>query len=281
MSPSKDCIDIYFQDLGEMKPLSREEESKLAIKVQKGNKKAKDALIRANLRLVVSIARKYNHMGLSFLDIIEEGNLGLIKAAEKFDLSFDCKFSTYAAWWIKQKIMRALANHGKMIRIPAYMVDRIILVRRLSYQLKNVETGDADIEEIAKAAKLTVEQVEETFKISKGTASLNEPIGSEGGAELMDLIEDLSYQSPSVNMEVSLIKDKILDLLEVLNEREVKLVVYRFGLFNNTPHTLEAIGKQMGITRERVRQLEKVAIKKMKENFKDGSFHDFGFFSRK
>lgn len=281
MGPSKDCIDIYFKDLGEMKPLSREEEAKLAIKVQKGNKKAKDALIRANLRLVVSIARKYNHMGLSFLDIIEEGNLGLIKAAEKFDLSFDCKFSTYAAWWIKQKIMRALANHGKMIRIPAYMVDRIILVRRLSYQLKNVETGDADIEEIAKAAKLTVEQVEETFKISKGTASLNEPVGSEGGAELMDLIEDSSYQSPSVNMEVSLIKDKILDLLEVLNEREVKLVVYRFGLFNNTPHTLEAIGKQMGITRERVRQLEKVAIKKMKENFKDGSFHDFGFFSRK
>jgi len=279
MSPSKDCIDIYFKDLGEMKPLSREEEAKLAIKVKKGNKKAKDALIRANLRLVVSIARKYNHMGLSFLDIIEEGNLGLIKAAEKFDLSFDCKFSTYAAWWIKQKIMRALANHGKMIRIPAYMVDRIILVRRLSYQLKNVETGLADIEDIAKKAKLTVEQVEETFKISKGTASLNEPVGSEGGAELMDLIEDSSYQSPSVNLEASLIKDKILDLLESLNEREVKLVVYRFGLFNNKPHTLEAIGKQMGITRERVRQLEKVAIKKMKDNFKDGSFHDFGFFS--
>lgn len=270
----KDCLDIYLKDIGEIPRLSPEQELQLAKRIQKGDRNAKSEMIRANLRLVVSIARKYCNLGLSFLDLIEEGNIGLMRAAEKFDLSFDCKFSTYAAWWIKQRIMRSLANHAKIVRIPAYLVDRIILVRRLAHELKDPKTGNYDIEEISKQTGLTREQIEETFEISRGATSLNLPVGEDSGAELMDLIEDTEAVHPSSSIELSMIKDKIFDLLEALNEREVKLIVYRFGLFNNKPHTLEAIGKQMGITRERVRQLEKGAINKMKKVFQDQGIHE-------
>ncbi|EKD27467.1 MAG: RNA polymerase sigma factor [uncultured bacterium] len=274
METGKDCLDIYLRDIGEIPRLSPEDEIKLAKKIQKGDKKAKAEMIRSNLRLVVSIARKYCNLGLSFLDLIEEGNMGLMKAAEKFDLSFECKFSTYAAWWIKQRIMRALANHGKIIRIPAYLVDRIILVRKIASKYRCEKTDTPDYEKIADVTGLTIEQVKETFILSKGTTSLNVSIGEDGGAELMDIIEDVDAKTPSSHVEITLIKEKILDLLEVLNEREVKLIVYRFGLFNNKSHTLEAIGKQMGITRERVRQIEKVAIMKMKKVLSEEHIHD-------
>jgi RNA polymerase primary sigma factor len=270
----KDCLDIYLRDIGEIPRLSREEELKIAKQIQRGSRKAKVQMVRANLRLVVSIARKYCNLGLSFLDLIEEGNIGLMKAAEKFDLSYECKFSTYAAWWIKQRIMRALANHGKMIRIPAYLVDRIILVRRIANELRNEKTDSPDIEKIADKTGLTLEQVQEALELSKGTTSLNIPVGEDSGAELMDLVEDVDSPNPIDGVEISLIRDKIFDLLEVLNEREVKLIVYRFGLFNNRPHTLEAIGKQMGITRERVRQLEKGAIMKMRKMLKEQQIHE-------
>ena len=268
MGAGKECLDIYLKDIGEIPRLSQEEEVELAKKVKKGDAKAKAQLIRANLRLVVSIARKYVNLGLSFLDLIEEGNIGLMKAAEKFDLSFDCKFSTYAAWWIKQRIMRALANQGKIIRIPAYMVDRIIMVRKVSNKLRNQKNAMFDIEAVADETGLTQEQVQETFELSRGVTSLNIPVGDESDAELMDLIEDSAAEHPSASIEISMIREKIFDLLEVLNEREVKLIVYRFGLFNNKVHTLEEIGKQMQITRERVRQLEKAAVAKMRKAMK-------------
>lgn len=265
MGAGKECLDIYLKDIGEISRLTSEEEIELAQKVKKGDGKAKAQLIRANLRLVVSIARKYCNLGLTFLDLIEEGNIGLMKAAEKFDLSFECKFSTYAAWWIKQRIMRALANQGKMIRIPAYMVDRIIMVRKVMGKLSYGRSTQPDVETVADATGLTPDQVQETFDLSKGVTSLNIPVGEDNDAELMDLIEDTKAEHPSASIEMSMIRDKIFDLLEVLNEREVKLIIYRFGLFNNKAHTLEEIGKQMGITRERVRQLEKAALGKMKK----------------
>jgi len=270
----KDCLDIYLKDIGEIPRLTPEEELKLAKQIQRGSRKAKVQMVRANLRLVVSIARKYCNLGLSFLDLIEEGNIGLMKAAEKFDLTFECKFSTYAAWWIKQRIMRALANHGKMIRIPAYLVDRIIMVRRVANELRSEKTESPDIEKISDHTGLTMEQVQEALELSKGTTSLNIPVGEDSGAELMDLVEDVDAEKPQSGIEISMIRDKIFDLLEVLNEREVKLIVYRFGLFNNRPHTLEAIGKQMGITRERVRQLEKGAIMKMRKALQEEHYHE-------
>jgi len=265
MAPGSDSLELYLKDIGEIPRLTPEEEIKVAKKIQKGNAKAKAEMVRANLRLVVSISKKYCNLGLPFLDLIEEGNIGLMRASEKFVLKHGCKFSTYAAWWIKQAIMRALSNHAKMIRIPAYMVDRILLVRRVANQLKTEFSEEPDPVKVSKKTKLTPEQVKETYELSRSITSLSTPIRDEGDAELIDVIEDVEATHPAANIEISMIRDEILDLLQALNEREVKLIIYRFGLFNNRRHSLEQIGKQMGITRERVRQLEKAAIAKMKE----------------
>lgn len=277
MGEKADCLELYLKDIGDIPSLTPEEEIKLAKRVQKGDHKAKSELIRSHLRLVVMIARKYKHLGMAFLDLIEEGNMGLMRAAEKFDPSHECKFSTYAAWWIKQRIMRALSNQSKMIRIPAYMVDRILLVRRVYNKLKNEFSEEPNYELLAKQTGLTLEQVKETFEYSKGTTSLSMPVGDDGGTELIDLIEDSDTEHPASKIEMSMIRDQIVDLLEELNDREVKLIVYRFGLFNNKAHTLEEIGKVMSITRERVRQLEKVAIGKMRKALeeKKHSFEDY------
>jgi RNA polymerase primary sigma factor len=276
----KDCLDLYLKDIGDIPLLTQEQELEIAKKIQKtggGDAKAKTELIRGNLRLVVSIARKYCNLGLSFLDLIEEGNLGLMRAAEKFDWQQECRFSTYASWWIKQRIMRALSNQAKLIRVPAYMVDRILLVRRVVHRLKNEFSEEPDYARIAEATKLTLEQIHETFEYSKSVTSLSTPVGDDGGTELMDLIENKEADHPAEQVSSNMVKEEILEAMEMLNEREVKLVVYRFGLFGNQAHTLEQIGKQMGITRERVRQLEKVAITKMKKFMtkKERAFDDY------
>ncbi len=261
----KDCLDLYLKDIGEISLLTSEQELEIAKRIHKGDAKARTEMVRANLRLVVSIARKYCNLGLSFLDLIEEGNLGLMRAAEKFDWKQECKFSTYASWWIKQRIMRALSNQAKLIRVPAYMMDRILLVRRVMHRIKNEFSEEPDYVRIAEETKLSPQEVRDTFEYSKSVTSLSTPVGDDGSTELMDLIEDQEAESPVEQVSSNMVKEEILDAMEVLNEREVKLVMYRFGLFGNTTHTLEKIGEQMGITRERVRQLEKAAIGKMKK----------------
>ncbi|MBN2145462.1 MAG: RNA polymerase sigma factor RpoD/SigA [Candidatus Aureabacteria bacterium] len=277
MSSGKDCLELYLEEIGDITPLTSEEEYALAKRIQKGDEKARAEMIRSNLRLVVSIARKYCNMGLSFLDLIEEGNIGLIKASEKYNLKHDCRFATYAAWWIKQRIMRGLSNQAKMIRIPAYMIDRMLLVRRVKNKLKNGFTENPDVELIAKETHLEPEQVKEALECGQYITSLSMPVGEDGDTELLDLIEDPLAQPPSSRVATSMIREEIIDLLDVLNEREVKLIINRFGLFNNPMMTLEQIGDKMNITRERVRQLEKAAIEKMKKALikKKHHFHDF------
>jgi RNA polymerase primary sigma factor len=278
MAESGEPLQIYLKQIGEIPLLSREEEEALGRKCMAGDDEARRNLIRSNLRLVVTIAKKYMNLGLSFLDLIEEGNLGLMKAVDKFDVGKGCKLSTYASWWIKQSIMRALANQAKMIRVPVYMIEKISAVNKTSEKLFKRMGRRPSPQEIATQLGIEPEQVAELQSISQNPESLHETIGEDGVSELIDVISDDGSTSPTRNIAEHLIQDNIMALLSRLDEREAKIVSWRFGLFGDAPKTLEDIGDKLGITRERVRQINEAAVKKMREILKEKKldYEDFG-----
>lgn len=260
----KDAIQLYLRDIGDIPLLSREEENRLARLACRGNKEAKKTLIKANLRLVVAIAKRYAYLGVPFLDLIEEGNLGLIRALEKFNPNKGVRISTYASWWIKQSIIRSIGSQGKTVRIPVYMMERIVTMNKAKQALKHKLGRPPTIQEIARKVKITVEKVKEAEIVSQSFSSLHSAIDEEGAGELIDIIEDIDAISPSQKLSASMFSQDMLDLLEILNERERDIITTRFGLKGEIPKTLEEIGKKYRLTRERVRQIEAKSIKKMK-----------------
>lgn len=258
---------IYLQQIESIPLLTPQQEIELAQKIQskhKGASQARHQMIRSNLRLVISIAKRYSNMGLSFSDLVEEGNIGLMRAVEKFNPERGYRFSTYASWWIKQAIMRALSNQGKTIRIPVYMYDVISKWRRVRDGLLQKMNRMPTRKEIAKIMKVPVQKVKEIENIAGRPSSLNAPVSLDGTAELIDLIEDDSAHAPDVQIGEALKNERIHKLLENLDERERKILNLRFGLGDAEPHTLEEVAQEFDITRERVRQIEAVALKKIR-----------------
>ncbi len=261
---------IYLTQIENIPLLTPAEEISLAEIVQshhRGATQARYRMIRSNLRLVISIAKRYTNMGLTFSDLVEEGNIGLMKAVEKFNPERGYRFSTYASWWIKQAIMRALSNQGKTIRIPVYMYDIISRWRRvrdgLMQKLNRVPTR----KEIAKVMKVPVQKIRDIENMAGRPSSLNAPVSLDGTAELMDLLADDVSHSPDVQMGEILKTERIHECLDALDERERKIITMRFGLGDDEPHTLEEVAKKFSITRERVRQIEAIALKKVRNQF--------------
>lgn len=259
-----DAIKLYLKDIKKLSLLTAEEERELAEKVRKGDKVARHKMIQANLRLVINIAKKYRYLGVSMLDLIEEGNLGLMKAVGKFNPSKGYRFSTYAAWWIKQYITRAIANQGKTVRIPVYVIELMMRFKKVSEHLTERLKRKPRLNEVAKRMKLPIRRVRQISKMVTGISSLNTPIGEEGSAEFMDLIEDENMVSATDGISNFLIQERIENLLDRMSPREKKILTLRFGLKDGVPKTLRDTAKHFGITRERVRQIEAAAIKKMK-----------------
>ena len=269
------AIKIYLKEIGEIPLLTREEERSLAEKVARGDEKARRHLIKANLRLVVKIAKKYEHLGLPLLDLIEEGNLGLIKGIERYDLSRGTKLSTYAAWWIKQSIMRALANQGKLIRVPVYMLEKVNAFRKGVEKLSQKLGRTPRKEEIVKKLGISVKEIDYLSGVVKVPSSLDAKIDSEGVSELADIIQDAAVVPPDRQLTLADLREDLLELLEILTPRERKIVQMRFGLKHGECKTLEYIGKEFGISRERVRQIINKVIAKLRENIREQNM-DFG-----
>lgn len=262
-------VALYLREIGPIPLLSREEERELFEKAGRGNEEAKDMIIKANLKLVVKIAKKYARLGLPFMDLVEEGNLGLMRAAEKFDLTKGCKFSTYASWWIKQFIMRALANQGKTIRLPVYMVDRIAKIERVIGNFKNKNSRDPSIQEIAEMVSLPEKKIVQVFNIARATESISARVGED--QEVIETLQDTSaIQAEKVIANVML-QEELIDLLSHLKPREMEVLSKRFGLDGDAPMKLKDIGAQLDISRERVRQIEQVALRKLKKIMKSKS----------
>ena len=257
----EDPVKAYLRDIGKIKLLSNEEEKELAVKIMAGDKEAKQRLSEANLRLVVSIAKKYMNRGLQFLDLIQEGNLGLIKAVEKFDPSKGFKFSTYATWWIRQAITRAIADQARTIRIPVHMVETINKVKRAKAQLTAENEKEPRPEDIAKLLDMDVEKVREIIRISQEPVSLETPIGEEEDSHLGDFIKDEDQSAPEDAVGNMILISEVLD---TLTEREAEVIRLRYGLEDGRCHTLEEVGKQFDVTRERIRQIEVKAIRKLR-----------------
>lgn len=277
MGRGKDPIQLYLRDIGEIPLLSREEEIDLATKTAKGNEKARIQLIKSNLRLVVKIARRYNHLGLPLLDLIEEGNLGLMRAVKKFDVTRGNKLSTYASWWIRQFILRALANQGKMIRIPVYMVEKIQKVKKTAAEITQKRGRQAKPQEIARAMKIPVERVRELLEMDKRPTSLFASIDEEGVDELIKVIEDEDSVPPSKIISDEVVRGNIEEVLDQLSPREAGVLRMRFGLDGHPSRTLTQIGTKYKITRERVRQIQQAGLRKLREVMEErkSSFHDF------
>lgn len=276
MAP-RNSVQIYLKDIGEIPLLAKEEEFQLAKAAKDGDLAAYRKLIRSNLRLVVSIAKKYSNLGLPFLDLVEEGNLGLMKAVERFDLSKECRLSTYASWWIRQSIVRALANQGKIIRIPVYMIEKMSGVRKaidkLSLEYKRQPTNVEIAEETGESLKIVVEIQELLQKPSSLYSSVHE----DEMTELIHMLEDPDTPTPLQSLCSDMLKDDLLQLLSLLNEREQKILIHRFGLFDEPRKTLDEISAMVGVTRERIRQLSKAAIKKLRNYLReyDLEFDDY------
>ncbi len=257
--------------------MEKEEEEKLLRRLKKGNEEARDRLIRSNLRLVVTIAKKYANLGLSLLDLIEEGNMGLMRGIEKFEFGKGCKLSTYASWWIKQSIMRALANQGKMIRIPVHMVEKMSLVNKTNERLYKKLGHKPSVRDIAKEIGFEEEKVREIQEISYTPESLYEVLDEDGVSELIDIIADKDAENPARKTAQRLIHERLSDIIGALTEREAKIISLRFGLFGGAPKTLEEIGKEFDVTRERVRQIIDATVRKLKEQLStlDLEYMDF------
>ena len=266
---------MYLKEIGNVPLLSAEEEIELAKKMETGDQEAKKRLAEANLRLVVSIAKRYVGRGMLFLDLIQEGNLGLIKAVEKFDYRKGYKFSTYATWWIRQAITRAIADQARTIRIPVHMVETINKLIRVSRQLLQELGREPTPEEIAAEMNLPVDRVREILKISQEPVSLETPIGEEEDSHLGDFIQDDNVPVPADAAAFTLLKEQLVEVLGTLTEREQKVLRLRFGLDDGRARTLEEVGKEFNVTRERIRQIEAKALRKLRHPSRSRKLKDY------
>ncbi|MGN0465277.1 MAG: RNA polymerase sigma factor RpoD [Lachnospiraceae bacterium] len=271
----EDPVRMYLKEIGKVPLLSAEEEVDLAQRMEDGDEEAKKKLAEANLRLVVSIAKRYVGRGMLFLDLIQEGNLGLIKAVEKFDYHKGYKFSTYATWWIRQAITRAIADQARTIRIPVHMVETINKLVRVSRQLLQELGREPTPEEIAEEMNLPVDRVREILKISQEPVSLETPIGEEEDSHLGDFIQDDNVPVPAEAAAFTLLKEQLIEVLGTLTEREQKVLRLRFGLDDGRARTLEEVGKEFKVTRERIRQIEAKALRKLRHPSRSRKLKDF------
>ncbi len=270
-----DPVRVYLKEIGRVPLLTSEEEIELAIRISEDDKKAKQRLAEANLRLVVSIAKRYVGRGMQFLDLIQEGNLGLIKAVEKFDYTKGFKFSTYATWWIRQAITRAIADQARTIRIPVHMVETINKVKKTSSQLLHKNGRDPSAEEIAEELNMTPDKVREILRLAQEPVSLETPIGEEEDSHLGDFIPDDEALSPADAASITLLKEQLAEVLKTLTPREEKVLSLRFGLEDGHPRTLEEVGKEFNVTRERIRQIEAKALRKLRHPSRSKKLRDF------
>ncbi len=276
---SDDPVRMYLKEIGKIPLLTSEEEIELARQIEEGDeetqKKAKERLVEANLRLVVSIAKRFNGRGMQLLDLIQEGNLGLIKAVEKFDYRKGYKFSTYATWWIRQAVTRAIADQSRTIRIPVHMVETINKMIRIQRQLVQELGREPTTEEIADRMGITPERVEEIRQISLEPVSLESPVGEEEDSHLGDFIQDENIAVPADEAAYSLLKEQLAEAMEGLTDRERKVLQLRFGLIDGRPHTLEEVGKEFNVTRERIRQIEAKALRKLRHPSRSRKLKDY------
>lgn len=270
-----DPVRMYLKEIGRVQLLSGEDEVELAIRIEQGDEEAKRRLAEANLRLVVSIARRYVGRGMLFLDLIQEGNMGLIKAVEKFDYRKGFKFSTYATWWIRQAITRSIADHGRTIRIPVHMVETINKFIRISRQLLQDLGREPTPDEVAKEMDLPLEKIREIMKISQEPVSLETPIGEENDSKLGEFIEDRDAMEPADAAAFELMREQLEGVLETLTEREESVLRLRFGLDDGRSRTLEEVGQAFGVTRERIRQIEAKALRKLRHPSRSKRLKDF------
>lgn len=270
-----DSVRMYLKEMGKYPLMTAEEEIQCAKRIEEGDIHAKEELAEANLRLVVSIAKKYVGRGMSFLDLIQEGNIGLMKAVERFDYRKGYKFSTYATWWIKQAITRSIADQARIIRIPVHMVDNINKVMRAQRELMNELGREPEPEEVSERVGFTPERVQEILKIAQEPVSLEKPIGEEEDSHLGDFIEDEHIPTPVEAVTNTLLKEKIEEVMNGLTEREKEVLTMRYGLEGEHEHTLEEVGKKFNVTRERIRQIEAKALWKIKHPNKSRKLRDF------
>ena len=270
-----DPVRMYLKEIGQIKLLTMDEELKLADRINAGDEEAKTILAEANLRLVVSIAKRYVGRGMQFLDLIQEGNIGLMKAVEKFDVTKGYKFSTYATWWIRQAITRAIADQARTIRVPVHMVETINKLSRIQRQLTLELNREPSEEELAKKMGMSIDKVREIYKISQEPVSLETPIGEEDDSHLGDFIKDERNVSPEEYATNEMLKDEIASVLLTLTEREEKVIRLRFGLEDGKSRTLEEVGQMFGVTRERIRQIEAKALRKLRHPSRSRKLKDY------
>ena len=273
-----DSVRLYLREIGKIPLLSLDEENELAKKVLAGDKKAKDKMVEANMRLVVSIAKRYSGRGLDLLDLIQEGNTGLLRAVEKFDPEKGFKFSTYATWWIRQAITRAIADQARTIRIPVHMVETINKVLRTTRKLTQDLNREPTVEEIAKELEMEPEKIEYVMRIKQDIASLDASVGRDGDDEdsvLGDFVEDEERVSPEDSAVTQILKEQLAEILSTLSEREQKIIRMRFGIGGERPHTLEEVGAEFSVTRERIRQIEAKALSKLRKHKDTKKLHEY------
>ena len=273
-----DSVRLYLREIGKIPLLSQEEEQELAQKILKGDKKAKDKMVEANMRLVVSIAKRYSGRGLDFLDLIQEGNTGLLRAVEKFDPSKGFKFSTYATWWIRQAITRAIADQARTIRIPVHMVETINKTLRATRKLTQELNREPTIEEIAKEMDMEPEKVEYVMRIKQDIASLDQSVGRDGDDEesvLGDFVEDEERATPEDSAASQILKEQLAEIISTLSDREQKIIKLRFGIGGGRSHTLEEVGAEFSVTRERIRQIEAEALSKLRKHKDTKKLHEY------
>ena len=270
-----DPVRMYLKEIGQIKLLSMDEELELADRIAAGDEMAKNTLAEANLRLVVSIAKRYVGRGMLFLDLIQEGNIGLMKAVDKFDVSKGYKFSTYATWWIRQAITRAIADQARTIRVPVHMVETINKLARIQRQLTLELNREPTEDELAKKMGIPVEKIRDIYKISQEPVSLETPIGEEDDSHLGDFIKDERNVSPEEFATNEMLKDEISEVLSTLTEREEKVIRLRFGLEDGKSRTLEEVGQMFGVTRERIRQIEAKALRKLRHPSRSRKLKDY------
>lgn len=270
-----DPVKVYLKEIGRVPLLTSEEEIDLAIRIKEGDSAAKKRLSEANLRLVVSIAKRYLGRGMQFLDLIQEGNLGLIKAVEKFDYTKGFKFSTYATWWIRQAITRAIADQARTIRIPVHMVETINKVKKVSSQLLHTNGHEPSAEEISEVLDMPVDKVREIMRVAQEPVSLETPIGEEEDSHLGDFIPDDDAPAPADAASLTLLREQLSEVLDTLTPREEKVLRLRFGLEDGRSRTLEEVGKEFNVTRERIRQIEAKALRKLRHPSRSKKLKDF------
>ncbi len=270
-----DPVKMYLKEIGQIRLLTADEEIELAKRMEEGDAEAKRILVQSNLRLVVSIAKRYVGRGMLFLDLIQEGNMGLIRAVEKFDYRRGYKFSTYATWWIRQAITRAIADQARTIRVPVHMVETINKLVRVSRYLLQELGRDPTIEEIAERMELPLEKIKGIIKTAQEPVSLESPIGKEDDSHLGDFIEDEDSPAPPKIASHTLLKEQLEDVLKTLTQREKRVLELRFGITDGHPHTLEEVGREFGVTRERIRQIEAKALRKLRHPSRSKKLRDY------